>query len=233
MKSSLVLVILLLMAASASAETIRGEGCFRFSEGESLATARDVAFILAERDALEAYTVFAQAIAAVQDPTLRSEFIASLGPGLLRNIQVTSELVRYDSREVCRVIEARIEAAETIAHVVAKMNAPHQAPLMPYGWYPENDLVRVLETVNYHRGRENRIVLVFECKRDTEAARPFQLQLKWIDSSGLPGDMEIGAGSCRVRDAVGAIDLAVPPWNYKYWIELPQKARDVVSSSAR
>jgi len=242
MKSSVLLAMLLLFATGAAAETVTGKACHQFPDGQPLPDARAAAIALAEQNALVGYPVFAASIASVQDPALRSEFISSLAGALLRDVRVTHELMNLGNREVCRAIAARIDPRETIERVVAKMNAPHSAKLAAYGWYPENDLARVLEAVSFTKGDQQRIVFVFECKRkqdrylDTRHAvqqERVHIRLTWIDRHGIPGTPALGRGECTAPNAVGSIELPLPPWDSKYWIDLSETTRDFASWQVR
>lgn len=238
MKSSVALVLLILVATPAAAETISGHACYRFSRGETLRLARAKAAAMAERNALEDYRVFTEAISAVQDPALRADFVLSLTSGVLRDVETTSELMELDTREVCRSITAHVEPDELISSVVAKMNAPHGVELMGYSLFPQNNLARVLEAVSFKRGDRQRIVFLFECKRKgnpyldtrhTVQQEHFRIRLSWIDHGGLPGAGALGSGDCGAPGAVSSIEFPLPPWDFKYWIDLPDTTREFKS----
>lgn len=238
MKSSVALVLLLLIASPAAAETISGQACYRFSKQESLGSARDTVATLAKRNALETYSVFVDAMAAVQEPALRNVFVTSLMAELLSHVRTTSELVMFEEREVCRTITANVEPMVTIERVMAKMNTPQAAALTSYPWFPENDLAHVMEAIPLKRGDKKRVVFLFKCKRRQEryldshhAVRQerFRIRLVWIDHDGRPGWSLPVSGDCMARNAVSSIDLPLPPWDFQYWIQLPPTTQDFAS----
>ena len=69
-------------------EIIIGKACYRFSDQESIATARDIALSLAKRDALEGYAVFVNATATVKNYKLKNSITTSVSASVLNNMKI-------------------------------------------------------------------------------------------------------------------------------------------------
>ena len=66
-------------------QTITGKACYRFSDQESIQTARDIALSMAKRDALEGTEVYVNATSTVENNTVRNQIIQSVSGALLKN----------------------------------------------------------------------------------------------------------------------------------------------------
>ena len=89
-------------------EVITGKGCYRFSDQESIAAARDIALAMAKREALEGYSVFVNATTTVENYTMKNNLITSITAANLNNLKITKKSENLAKREVCRVSEGRI-----------------------------------------------------------------------------------------------------------------------------
>ena len=69
-------------------EIIVGKACYRFSDHESIATARDIALSMAKREALEGYSVFVNATTTVENYTMKNNLITSITAANLNNLKI-------------------------------------------------------------------------------------------------------------------------------------------------
>ena len=74
-------------------EIITGKACYRFSDQESIAAARDIALAMAKREALEGYSVFVNATTTVENYTMKNNLITSITAANLNNLKITKKVV--------------------------------------------------------------------------------------------------------------------------------------------
>lgn len=115
-----ILLYLVLCGIAFGAETIHGKACYRFSDNESIAVARDIALSMAKRDALEGYAVFVESSSVLENTTLKNDIISSVSAGLMRQIKVVGQSEDLQKREVCRTISAQVDA-DDVRRKVAKI----------------------------------------------------------------------------------------------------------------
>ena len=109
------LILLISSIGPLSAETITGSACYRFSDNESIAAARDIALSMAKRDALEGYSVFVDSKKTVENTVLKKDFTSISTAGQLKNLKVTAKSEDLQKREVCRTIKAEVVLKMTVA----------------------------------------------------------------------------------------------------------------------
>ena len=102
-------------------EVITGKGCYRFSDQESIAVAREIALSMAKRDALEGYAVFVNATATVDNYVLKNSIISSVSASVLNNMKITSKKENLEKREVCRTISAVVEEIEVKKEITSRI----------------------------------------------------------------------------------------------------------------
>jgi hypothetical protein len=226
----LLLAALIPPARLEAAETISGQACYRFSDNESIAAARDIALSLAKRDALERYAVFVDSTTTVENAALKNDLITSLTGAVFRNLTIADQREDSQGREVCRSIVAEVEPVEVKSQVVAKINAFMIRSANVDTGLPENKLVKILkvehrpckETTNsiFREGKCVRIV--GQCKAINSYSRDF-VRITWYDSDGIP-DNSYSEGDRWCRGNVGDIfhvGLPLPPPEFTYSIDLP------------
>lgn len=96
-------LLLLLLVASASAERIQGQACYRYGDGESLVEARLASKALALRDAVEGAAVFVEASSTIEDYRLREDLVEALSVGFLTDCEESVETDREAARVCTRV----------------------------------------------------------------------------------------------------------------------------------
>ena len=102
-------------------EVITGKGCYRFSDQESIAVAREIALSMAKRDALEGYAVFVNATATVDNYVLKNSIISSVSASVLNNMKITGKKENLEKREVCREISAVVEEIEVKKEITSRI----------------------------------------------------------------------------------------------------------------
>ena len=81
-------------------EIITGKGCYRFSDQESIAVAREIALSMAKRDALEGYAVFVNATATVDNYVLKNSIISSVSASVLNNMKIIEKKEDFFSKTI-------------------------------------------------------------------------------------------------------------------------------------
>jgi hypothetical protein len=231
----LLLLVLPLASSLQAAETISGQACYRFSDNESIAAARDIALSLAKRDALERYAVFVDSTTTVENAALKNDLITSLTGAVFRNLKVTDQKEDLQGREVCRSIVAEVEPVEVKSQVVAKINAFRIRSANVQTGLPENDRIRVLKTdqkrclkgndyFEYERGDLTCLRIVAQCKsRYSEYGNWSPVRVTWYDSDGIPDKSFAPRDRYCKENPQDIINVFVPlpPAGYTWSIDLP------------
>jgi hypothetical protein len=141
-------------------EIIKGKACYRFSDQESIAAARDIALAMAKREALEGYSVFVNATTTVENYTMKNNLITSITAANLNNLKITKKSENLAKREVCRAIQAEVDPIEIKEQVYKRVSMPNMASgkintNFPTGLW-ENKYVKWLKAVKGVCGREER-----------------------------------------------------------------------------
>ena len=108
-------------------EIIKGKACYRFSDQESIAAARDIALAMAKREALEGYSVFVNATTTVENYTMKNNLITSITAANLNNLKITKKSENLAKREVCRAISAEVDPIEIKEQVFKRVSMPDMA----------------------------------------------------------------------------------------------------------
>ena len=106
-------------------EIIKGKACYRFSDQESIAAARDIALAMAKREALEGYSVFVNATTTVENYTMKNNLITSITAANLNNLKITKKSENLAKREVCRAIQAEVDPIEIKEQVAKRVVLPN------------------------------------------------------------------------------------------------------------
>jgi hypothetical protein len=198
------LIFLICGLQTISAETITGSACYRFSDNESMAAARDIALSMAKRTALEGYSVFVSSTSTVENMVLKNDLIASLTAGLLKHLRVTDKTEDLHKKEVCRTIQAEVEPFEIKSRITSKINTYRRKHANFKTGLPESYCLKALKTTV----SDGKLELVVECK---EACRGLLYgRITYYDEEGIPEGMHKHAVYCRDKGDIGAIYLNLP-----------------------
>ena len=108
-----------------ASEIITGKACYRFSDQESIAAARDIALAMAKREALEGYSVFVNATTTVENYTMKNNLITSITAANLNNLKITKKSENLAKKEVCRAIQAEVDPIEIKEQVYKRVSMPN------------------------------------------------------------------------------------------------------------
>ena len=160
-------------------EIIVGKACYRFSDQESIAVARDIALSLAKRDALESYAVFVNATATVKNYKLKNSIITSVSASVLNNMKIIEKKENLEKREVCRAIRAEVEKIEVMKEIKSRIRLSQRK----YNFNTDTGLYEdhKLKVIKISKNKE-RIELRAICKKRGIAA----LRVTYFDNDGLP-----------------------------------------------
>jgi len=95
---------------TALALTITGSACYRFSDNESINTARNNALSMAKQNALERNSVYVRSTSEVENFTLKESIIKSLTAGFIKNLHIIEKVEDLDQRKICRKIQGDIDS---------------------------------------------------------------------------------------------------------------------------
>ena len=111
------MVIMLPAAASAERVKIRGDYCYQYGDSESLLAAKEIAYAMALRRAIERYKTFVASTSVVDDFQLRKDLIETIVSGYVENIEVEREDVA--GRNVCTELVGYVNP-ESVRDIIAK-----------------------------------------------------------------------------------------------------------------
>lgn len=197
---ALTLLILggLLASQTAVAEVVTGKACYRYSDNESLTTAREIALSMAKRDALEGNSVFVESTSNVENMTLKNDLITNLTTGYLKNLKVFEETEDFGLREICRTIQAEVEPVEFKQQITARIRQFTDLNKDRTG-LPRGEFLRVVNAWEDGSGNLN---VVAELHTQTESAKNYKevtgssppkkwrVKVTFYDSEGYPAGQE-------------------------------------------
>ena len=220
---AMVLFFLPAVGSFVKAETISGKGCYQYNNLETLNGATFIAISLAKRNALEGYTIYTDAIANMQDPTLKNEIITNLTVRAFKGVKVTGEEEDREKREVCRAIQAEVEPEKVKSIVSAVYYAFYNRKGRIRTGLPENGKVRIIkaEEVSCPYDYQNKCLgLIVECRRNTFGERQI-VRIIWHDANGLPSFSIKKRITCeKVRD-INNFWVRLPPGGETFTLDLP------------
>ena len=111
------MVIMLPATASAERVKIRGDYCYQYGDSESLLAAKEIAYAMALRRAIEGYKTFVASTSVVDDFQLRKDLIETIVSGYVENIEVEREDVA--GRNVCTELVGYVNP-ESVRDIIAK-----------------------------------------------------------------------------------------------------------------
>lgn len=159
-----------LASQTAVAEVVTGKACYRYSDNESLTTAREIALSMAKRDALEGNSVFVESTSNVENMTLKNDLITNLTTGYLKNLKVLKETEDFGLREICRTVQAEVEPVEFKQQITARIRQFTDLNKDRTG-LPRGEFLRVVNAWEDNSGRLN---VVAELHTEHESDRAYK-----------------------------------------------------------
>ena len=220
-------------------EIIKGKACYRFSDQESIAAARDIALAMAKREALEGYSVFVNATTTVENYTMKNNLITSITAANLNNLKITKKSENLAKREVCRAIQAEvdpIEIKEQVAKRVILPNIPTSEMKfnIPTGLW-ETDWVKWLKVEDIEIDGSKYWKIRFMCKKNSDTSSDDfyknngrDYRVSCADDDGLPTKLPT---ENSITDCVGSLDLKEE--NFFYYPPLETFCRDALEGSTK
>ena len=193
-----VALLCVLASHTAVAEVVTGKACYRYSDNESLTTAREIALSMAKRDALEGNSVFVESTSNVENMTLKNDLITNLTTGYLKNLRILEETEDFGLREVCRTVQAEVEPIEVKQQITARIRQFTDFNKDRTG-LPRGEFLRVVNAWEDKQGRLNVIAemhsysgLANRQRNAGYSAPKVELDVKvtLYDSEGYPADQQ-------------------------------------------
>lgn len=108
-----------LVSSSANADRakIRGEYCYTYGDSESLLIAKDIAYAMALRQAIENYKTFVTSTSVVNKYQLKKDLVETIASGYLEEIKVAKQDIK--GRTICTEVIAYVNPA-AVKRIIAK-----------------------------------------------------------------------------------------------------------------
>ena len=225
-KNILWLTLFICSIGQLSAETITGSACYRYSDNESINVARDIAFSMAKRSALEGYSVFVDSTITVENAVLKNDLISSLTAGLLKNLRVTAKSEDLQKKEVCRTIQAEVEPFEIKSRITSKIKTYRRKHSNFETGLPENEYQKVLKVKtlpdNPYTGRPfPTLLVVAQCKKSYRWN--IFMRITYYDEDGIPEGMYKESNICDSKDDIIRYYLYLPRNSkFTYSFDIPE-----------
>lgn len=204
-----VALLCVLASHTAVAEVVTGKACYRYSDNESLTTAREIALSMAKRDALESNSVFVESTSNVENMTLKNDLITNLTTGYLKNLKVLEETEDFGLREVCRTIQAEVEPIEVKQQITARIRQFTDFNKDRTG-LPRGEFLRVVNAWEDKQGRLNVIAELhtqdqpaqdYERRTGRTTQRKREVKVTLYDAEGYPaGQKRLAMNYTKVGD---------------------------------
>lgn len=204
-----VALLCVLASHTAIAEVVTGKACYRYSDNESLTTAREIALSMAKRDALEGNSVFVESTSNVENMTLKNDLITNLTTGYLKNLRVLEETEDFGLREVCRTVQAEVEPIEVKQQITARIRQFTDLNKDRSG-LPRGKYLRVVNAWEDKQGRLNVIAelrtqdqpaLDYERVTGSTTTRSREVKVTLYDAEGYPaGQKRLAMNYTKVGD---------------------------------
>ena len=204
-----VALLCVLASHTAVAEVVTGKACYRYSDNESLTTAREIALSMAKRDALESNSVFVESTSNVENMTLKNDLITNLTTGYLKNLKVLEETEDFGLREVCRTIQAEVEPIEVKQQITARIRQFTDFNKDRSG-LPRGEFLRVVNAWEDKQGRLNVIAELhtqdqpaqdYERRTGRTTQRKREVKVTLYDAEGYPaGQKRLAMNYTKVGD---------------------------------
>ena len=104
-------------ATSAKRAEIRGDYCYVYGDSESLVAAKEIAFAMALRKAIETYKTFVVSTSVVNDFQLRKDLIETIVSGYVEEVRVVRQDI--EGRKVCTELIGYVDS-EDLRYILAK-----------------------------------------------------------------------------------------------------------------
>lgn len=188
----------LLASQTAVAEVVTGKACYRYSDNESLTTAREIALSMAKRDALEGNSVFVESTSNVENMTLKNDLITNLTTGYLKNLKVLEETEDFGLREICRTVRAEVEPVEFKQQITARIRQFTDLNKDRTG-LPKGEFLRVVNAWEDNSGRLNVVAelhtehesdRLFKKRSGNDVARTREVKVTLYDVDGYPAGQQ-------------------------------------------
>lgn len=202
-------LLCVLASHTAVAEVVTGKACYRYSDNESLTTAREIALSMAKRDALEGNSVFVESTSNVENMTLKNDLITNLTTGYLKNLRVLEETEDFGLREVCRTVQAEVEPIEVKQQITARIRQFTDFNKDRTG-LPRGEFLRVVNAWEDKQGRLNVIAELhtqdqpaqdYERRTGRTTQRKREVKVTLYDAEGYPaGQKRLAMNYTKVGD---------------------------------
>lgn len=187
-------------------EVITGKGCYRFSDQESIAVAREIALSMAKRDALEGYAVFVNATATVDNYVLKNNIITSVSASVLHNMKITSKKENLDKREVCRTITAVVKEIEVKKEIATRIRLSQKKKNLNFDTGLHEDAnIKVLKIKQKKKKYGDYIEMTALCKRDPNCGYNVCssiYNIMYFDEDGIPVASILSGFQCSRKNDV-------------------------------
>ena len=196
-------------------EIITGKACYRFSDHESIAAARDIALSMAKREALEGYAVFVNATATVNNYVLKNSIITSVSASVLNNMKITSKKENLEKREVCRTISAVVEEIEVKKEITSRIRLSQKKKNLNFDTgLHEDKNIKILKIKREKNKNGDFITMRGICKQRRSTYPSFSIM--YYDEDGIPLVQKNIHFKCIRKNHIARASFYLPGYNYQY-----------------
>ncbi len=196
-------------------EVITGKGCYRFSDQESIAVAREIALSMAKRDALEGYAVFVNATATVDNYVLKNSIISSVSASVLNNMKIKSKKENLEKREVCREISAVVEEIEVKKEITSRIRLSQKKKNINFDTgLHEDKNIKILKIKRKKNSKGDMIEMRGLCKQSRLTYSQFNIM--YYDEDGIPLLQINKHFKCTRKNHIARASFVLPGYDYEH-----------------
>jgi hypothetical protein len=104
-------------AIFAAQTAIHGEYCYQYGDSESLLVAKEIAYAMALRKAIESYKTFVASTSIVKDFQLRKDLVETIVSGYVENIEIIKQNI--EGRKVCTELVGYVNS-QAVRKIISK-----------------------------------------------------------------------------------------------------------------
>jgi hypothetical protein len=135
--------------AYADRAKIQGDYCYQYGDSESLMVAKEIAYAMALRKAIETYKTFISSTLTVTDVKLKKDIIEAIASGYVDDIYVVKQDIK--EKTVCTTVVGYVNPQAVKSIISRKVERVRQTKRKPFEGIVSNNRIEIL---NYTRDKE-------------------------------------------------------------------------------
>lgn len=179
------LTIIFHSSATYAAQTaIHGEYCYQYGDSESLMVAKEIAYAMALRKAIETYKTFVASTSIVKNFQLKKDLVETIVSGYVENIKIIKQDI--EGRKVCTKLVGYVnpEAVRTI--ISKKIKITSQKRGMQFEGIISNVYLKIVNYRVYTDMGDNKHLRVFYQVKQSPPPGGTRMAVFCFDENGIP-----------------------------------------------